>query len=469
MDIWQVLMTPFSWLLKQFCLVFNSYGIALILFSIIVKLVLAPFQFKGKKSMIKMNILSAQQKEIQTRYANDPNRQNQEIQKLYAENGVSPMGGCLWSLLPMFILFPLYAIVRRPMKYMMGLTEAATAAVAGALNWTSVRGSEFVAGAGTNELILSSMFTEGNLATAKAAAESDSLFLINFNFLNLDLSQIPTWKFWENGITWSSVGLFLLVILSAVAAVVSMIIMTKTNAMNQQQEQTAKGQNRTMLILQPVLSLWIGFSMPAGMCIYWICNSILTTVQELIFGRMLKKDYEAAQRAIAEQAAKAKAAEKERRRAQAEKKAAALAEKGSKKKANQPKKKEDDGPALDKSASRVGMRQYARGRAYDPNRYTVTPYHDPSRPTKEAPEESAELTEEEKALLSEDEKGATLLEKAETAAPERPEEPAGETPEEEPVGEVPEEEPAKQPKEPDAPVFETPTYDKPNFDDETKE
>ena len=64
MDIWQILMTPFSWLLKQFCLIFDSYGIALILFTIVVKLILFPFSLKSKKSMIQMNILSARQREI---------------------------------------------------------------------------------------------------------------------------------------------------------------------------------------------------------------------------------------------------------------------------------------------------------------------------------------------------------------------------------------------------------------------
>lgn len=457
MDIWQILMTPFSWLLKQLCIVFNSYAIALILFTIVVKLVLAPFQFKGKKSMIKMNILSAQQKEIQARYQNDPNRQNQELQKLYAENGVSPMGGCLWSMLPVFILFPLYAIVRRPMKYMMWLTEAACTAVAGALGW-----ADFTP-LGTNELVLASMFNPGNLEAAKTAANSDNLFLINFNFLGLNLSQTPQIKFWENGVSLQSFGLFLLPVISAALALISMVVMTKTNAMNQQQQEAAASQNKMMYIMQPVLSLWIGFTLPAGMCIYWIANSVLTMVQEQIFGKMLKKDYEEAQRAMAEQAAKSKAAEKERRRASAEKKAAALAEKKSgKKKSGQPKKTED-GPALDKSASRVGMRQYARGRAYDPNRYPVTPYHDPSRPAREEPE-AAELTEEEKAILAEDAQGAALLAQAETAA----QEPAGETAQESAPAEASAEEPEKDPKE-ERTGFETPIYDKPNFDDETKE
>ena len=195
-----------------------------------------------------------------------------------------------------------------------------------------------------------------------------------------------------------------------------------------------------------VMSLWIGFTLPAGMCIYWIANSITTMVQEFVMGRMLKKDYEEAQRQMAEQAAKAKAAEKERRRLAAEKKAAALAEKKSGRKKPAAKKEEPEGPVIDRDASRVGMRQYARGRAYDPDRYPVTPYRDPNGPPKSAaPEEPAELTQEEKEILSQDAAGKALLEKAEA-----PEAPAAEAPEEDAVLEE-----AR---------FDTPTYDKPDYD-----
>lgn len=441
MDVWQILMTPFSWLLKQFCLLFNSYGVALILFTVIIKLVLAPFQLKSKKSMIQMNLLSAQQKEIQQKYANNPQKQNEEMQKLYMDNGVNPMGGCLWSLLPMFILFPLYAIIRRPMKYMMWLTEPAVSAVATALGVENFNPA-------ASELLLASELNAGNLATAQAAAGSDSLFVINFNFFGLDLSQIPSWKFWEGGITWSSVGLFIMVILSAVMAVVSMMVMTKTNQMNQGQQQTNASQNMMMYVMQPLMSLWIGFTLPAGLCIYWIANSVLGMVQETIMGRMLKKDYEEAQRIMAEQAAKAKEAEKERRRLAAEKKAAALAEKkAGKKKSSAPKMEEPAGPVIDKSASRVGMRQYARGRAYDPDRYPVTPYRDRNEVKKE--EEPAGLTDEEKEILSQDAAGQSLLEQAEASEAHENAAPA---------------ESAS-----DAPIYDKPDYDRPDYDHETKE
>lgn len=397
MDIWQILMTPFSWLLKLFCQVFNSYGIALFLFTIVVKIVLFPLNLKGKKSMIKTTVLNGQLQEIQKRCGNDRERYNQEVQKFYAENNANPMGGCGWSFLPIVFLYPLYAIIRRPLKYMMWLTEDAVKAVANALNWTSVQGSEFVIG-GYNELMLGSMMNAGNLEAAKSAAAATgvsaaSMFVINFNFFGIDLSQVPQLKFWEGGVTWGSVGLFLLPLISAGLSLLSMIVSQKTNQMNKDQQMKM---NFSMLLMGPLISLWIGFAMPAGLCVYWIANSLLMMVQEVICGKMLRKDYEAAQREMEEQQQKAKEAEKERRRKSAEKKAAAIAAgKGNKKVQPQSKHK-----GVDLSASREGLRAYARGRAYDPNRCPVTPYHDPNGPAKSVEEEPQELTEEEKEILT---------------------------------------------------------------------
>lgn len=421
MDIWQILMTPFSLLLKLFCQVFDSYGIALILFTIVVKIILFPLQLKSKKSMIKMNVVNAQIQEIQKRCGSDKERYNQELQKFYAENNASPLGGCGWSLIPMLILWPLYAIIRRPLKYMMNLTEAATTAVGKALGWADF------APVGYNELTLGSMMSASNLAAAKDAAaaagvSAAGMFVINFDFFGIDLSLIPQLKFWEGGLSWGAVGLFLLPVISAAISLASMFVTQKTNQMNKDQE--APKMNLSLLLLGPGMSLFIGFGMPAGMCVYWIANSLLIMVQEVICGAMLRKDYEAAQKEMAEQAAKAKEAEKERRRIAAEKKAAAIAAGKDPKKAHQKKAKE---PGVDLTASREGLRAYARGRAYDPNRYPVTPYYDPSGPAKPAQEELEEPAPEK----AEDEvKIVSLGEKVSIeAAPS-----AGRSPEEKPAG-----------------------------------
>lgn len=386
MDIWQILMTPFSWLLKLFCQVFDSYGIALFLFTVVVKIILFPLNLKGKKSTIKMNVMNGQLQEIQKRCGNDKERYNQEVQRFYAENNVNPMGGCGWQLIPIAVLYPLYAIIRRPLKYMMWLTEDAVREVAKAVGWAAKQGSEFTA-SGYNELMLASMMNSGNLEAAKSAVTATgiaatSMFVVNFDFFGIDLSLIPKLDFWADGISWDSVGLFLLPIVSALLSLVTMFVTQKTNQMNRDQQ--APKMNWSMMLLSPVLSLWIGFTMPAGLCIYWIANSLLGMVQEVICGGLLRKDYEAAQKEMAEQAAKAKEAEKERRRIAAEKKAAAIAAGKDPRKQQKNKNKEK---GVDLSASREGLRAYARGRAYDPSRYPVTPYHDPDGPAKDEPED----------------------------------------------------------------------------------
>lgn len=383
MDIWQILMMPFSWLLKTMCIVFNSYGIALIVFTLVVKIILFPLSLKGKKSMIKMNLLNGQMKEIQQRCGNDRERYNQEVQKLYQENNVSPLGGCGWSLIPLAILMPLYAIIRRPLKYLMGLTDAGTTAVANALGMEG-----FIAGSGFGELTLAAQMNAGNLATAKEAVtaaglSAGSMFVINFNFLGLDLARIPSLNFWQGGFSWDTFGLFLLPIISACLSLLSMFVSQRTNQMNANQQ--TNGSMRSMMIISPLISLWIGFTLPAGLCVYWIANSLFMIVQEIICGKMLKKDYEAAQREMEAAALRAKEAEKERRRQAAQRKAEALA--ANKGKKHQSKEKKNKG--VDVTASREGMRTYARGRSYDPNRYPVTPYVDPN-PVRHTVEEDVE-------------------------------------------------------------------------------
>ena len=421
MDIWQILMTPFSLLLKLFCQVFNSYGIALFLFTVVIKIILFPLNLKGKKSMIKMSVVNEQIKEIQKRCGNDKERYNQEVQKFYTENNVNPMGGCGWSMIPLFILWPLYAIIRRPLKYMMSLTEQATVAVADAVGMTG-----FTVG-GSNELLLGAMLNADNLGTAKAAAtaagaSAAGMFVINFDFFGIDLSKVPQLKFWEGGITWGSLGLFLLPVISAALSVVTMLVTQRTNQMNKDKEPPKM--NMSLILMGPVMSLWIGFALPAGMCIYWIANSALGMVQEFICGRMLRKDYEAAQKEMEEQAAKAKEAEKERRRVAAEKKAAAIAAGKDPKKAHQKNKNKEKG--VDVSASREGLRAYARGRAYEHNRYPITPYYDPNGPAKPVEEEPKELTEEEKEILAES--NPELAARAEKAEKARAEQAAAEPP-----------------------------------------
>lgn len=375
MDIWYYLMMPFTAILKLFYSIFNSYGIAIILFSLAIKVILFPLSLKGKKSMIQMNMLSGEQMKLQKQYANNQQKYQEEVQKLYAREGVSMGGGCLWSMLPLLILFPVFAVVRRPMKYWLGLGDSAIAAITEAVKGTGVTLSQ-----GYPEIDMVSRFYNdpGLLSTARAAAPEANVYGIDLNFLGIDLSGTVNWRFWEGGITWAALGLVLIVILCAVTSLLSSQIMMKTNQMNNQNQQAA-AQNKMMMWLNPIMMLWFGTIMPGAMGVYIISNSVFTTVQEIICGKMLKKDYEQAAERARLREIEAKEEEKRLRREKAERKAREAEEAKKNKGKKQPAAIEDKMTPEQRDAAREGMRQYARGRAYDPGRYGgVTPYTDPS-------------------------------------------------------------------------------------------
>ncbi len=402
-----LILMPFSWLITTFCHLFaNNYGMALILFAIVVKVILFPFSLKGKRSMVRMSAVQGKAQRIQKQYANNRQKQQEELQKLYAKENVNPMSGCLWSFLPLLLLLPLYSIIRQPLTYMMDMTADAVQAVA-----QCFPAFDLAANPGYGELHLAALITPENLETVRAgmadaaktlfAGQNDvitsvvgqagNLYAIDFNFLGLDLSQQPTFRIWEN---WSLLGVNLLPVLSAAMSVVMSIVTQKTNRMSNPGAAEQKSNFFMLYVFSPLMSLWIGYIMPAGLCIYWIVNSLLSMLQEFLAGKLLKKDYEEAAENARKQALLDKEEEKRRKAALSAERAKRAAEKKQKGK----KKDKDKAPAgVDVSASRVGIRAYARGRAYDPDRFGgVTPYRDPDHPVDEEAIEKVRAQREEK-------------------------------------------------------------------------
>ena len=373
-----IILTPFAWLLMLFYDFSQNYGIALILFALVIKLVLFPFNLKGKKSMIQMNLLSSKMQQLQKQYGKDRERYNLEIQKLYEKEKVNPMSGCLWSFIPIIFLMVLYGIIREPLTYLMNVPADMINTVA------EVTG---VANSGTYPQIamLKAIADPAVLEQVKAALgdAGAGLFSMNVEFLGINLANIPQLNFWsaEGGLVWGNIGLFLLPLVSVGTSLLSMYVSMKTNQMNrggEQNDQMAKT-NRTMMIFMPIMSLWIGFTVPAGLSIYWIAQYIFSIFQELICGRLLKKDYERARAEAAERERQEKEDEKRRKEEARLERQRRLEEEKKNRGKKKPKKTEPTEPGINKDDSRIGIRAYARGRAYDPNRFGgVQPYRDPS-------------------------------------------------------------------------------------------
>lgn len=373
-----IILTPFAWLLMFFYNLFQSYGLALVLFALVIKLVLFPFNLKGKKSMIQMNLLSSKMQQLQKQYGKDRERYNMELQKLYEKEKVNPMSGCLWSFIPIIFLMVLYGIIREPLVYLMNVPSDMIDTVA------QVTG---VANSGTYpQIAMLQALTDSSVLEQVKAALGDAgsgLFSMNVNFFGISLAQIPRLDFWNSdaGLSWQSVGLFLLPLVSVSTSLLSMIVSMRTNQMNRggaQNDQMAKT-NRTMMITMPLLSLWIGFTVPAGLSVYWIAQYIFTIFQELICGKLLKKDYEAARAAAAKREQEEKEEEKRRKEEARLERQRRLEEEKKNRGKKKVKKLESAEPGINKDDSRIGIRAYARGRAYDPNRFGgVQPYQDPS-------------------------------------------------------------------------------------------
>ena len=109
---------PIGYLLALIYKLVGNYGISLIILTVIVKLALYPLYAKQIRSTADMSDMSEKAKEIQNRYANDKEKMNEEMQKLYAETGFNPMSGCLPMLIQFPIIMGLFALLRNPMKYM---------------------------------------------------------------------------------------------------------------------------------------------------------------------------------------------------------------------------------------------------------------------------------------------------------------------------------------------------------------
>ena len=407
-DIVQV---PFGWLLAQLYRFTASYGLALILFAFLVKLILLPATAKGKKSSMKMSRLSPRLKEIQTKYADDQQRQSDEIRALYKEEGVSMGGGCLWSFLPILILIPLYTVVRQPIVYMLGETLEVAETIIQTLKDAGVSA---LSGKGFYDQMIAAPLIPQYAEQIKAALPNISestLQGIDFNFLGINLGAIPQWKFWAWEITaeqnlWYFIGGALMPLLSAGGQLVSMLLSQKmnnslvTNENGIQDKETAKEsqsnqQMKMMMWISPIMSLWIGFSMPAALSLYWFAQGVVTTVSDIYLTQKYRKIYDAEDAERLKRHLEQEAVEAEKERIRAERRAAnpdGITANTSKKKLQQAKQREEEAAkaaAAKEYAAKKGIveekadkaekaplsgiadRPNCKGRAYDPNRYNT--------------------------------------------------------------------------------------------------
>ena len=404
-NIADIVQVPFGWLMAFLYNLTSNYGWALILFAFIVKLILLPATAKGKQSTMKMSRLSPRLKELQTKYADDPQKQNEAMRALYKEEGVSMGGGCLWSLVPLLILIPLYTVVRQPITYM--LKESAEVANKIAEVIKTAQPDQFTGGEFYYQMIAAPKIPEflEQIKAAGIAIREETALGVNFDFLGINLAEIPQFNIFSSAWAWdwAHIGGFLMPVLSAGSALVSMLLSTKmnnslvTDERGLEDKETAQNsqanqQGKMMMWVSPIMSLWIGFSMPAALSLYWLAQGVVSTLSDVYLTKKYRKIYDAEDAVRLQKAMEAEAIEAEKERVRAERRAAnpeGITANTSKKKMQQNKQREQEAAkaaaareyAAKKGAvvveaapektvlSGIPSRPNCKGRAYDPNRY----------------------------------------------------------------------------------------------------
>lgn len=342
----------------------SDYALTVLLFALVVKLILLPMSAKQKKTMMKTSRLAPQLKALEIRCGDDKAKYQQEAAALYKEEGVSMTGGCLWSLIPMFILIPLYYVIREPLTYVLRLD--------------------------TVDILAMKAGVENADAYWQLAVAHDQ-GLMNLTMFGIDLFKNPSFKIW-NAQTWSDVGLFLIPLVSGGVNLLSMVVSQKLNntvatdnngEADKDAAALANQSNKTMMFMMPLMSVFFGFIMPAGMSIYWIAQGVFGVAQDYILTKHYRKVYDAEDAIKREKAAQRAKEEAEKERIRAQRRAEnpnGITANTSKKKLEQQQRAEKEAAAKQFAAKNAPAeasapmsgdpeRPFSRGRAYQPDRY----------------------------------------------------------------------------------------------------
>lgn len=276
----------FDYVLNLLYNLLNNYGLAIILFTILIKIILLPISIKQQRTMKKSAKLQEQMKSIQFKYKNDPEKMNQEIMSLYKSENMSPMSGCLSSIIQLILLLSIFYLVKSPLTYMRKIpTENLN-------NYVKQMQDE-----GKN---VNNVYPEIDIIREKGPENEE--VRLNMEFLGLDLSEIPQQSM-------SDYRVYIIPGLYIISTFISMRLTTsmqakakkkkdvieldadgKPKADDSNEVDVAMQTNKMMSWMMPIMSISIAFIAPLGLALYWLINNILMIIERLVLDRILKEE-----------------------------------------------------------------------------------------------------------------------------------------------------------------------------------
>ena len=276
----------FGYILNFIYELVQNYGLAIIIFSVLLKLVLLPLSIKQQKTMKKTAKIQAKVKELQEKYKNDQVKMNQEMMELYKKENMNPFSGCLSSIIQIILLLAIFGLVRSPLTYMKKVNTDII--------------NNYKTEMQQNEKTISGNYPE--ISILKYVNENkgieDSLY-VNMDFFGLDLSNIPQ----EN---LDNPTVYIIPALYVITSIVSMKITTKITQKENEKEEIIEinkneevnsqdmttQMNKSMSWFMPIMSVSIAIIAPLGLALYWLVNNILMIVERLVFNKVIKSEEE---------------------------------------------------------------------------------------------------------------------------------------------------------------------------------
>ncbi|MDD5603768.1 MAG: YidC/Oxa1 family membrane protein insertase [Eubacteriales bacterium] len=292
---------------------FRYYGLAIIIFTLLIKVLLLPLSVKQYRSTSKMQQVQPQIQDLQRRYKNDKEKMNQELMKLYKENNVNPAGGCLPMFVQLPILISLYRVIQSPLQYMF----KKTAEVVGII-YDKIPDDAIEKVANLKDISIINYFTAHSDKLAEVAEYIQPKEILDLNFLGVfNLGMIPKINYqilvgeemknfiFFSGPLWDKyLPLVFIPILAAVTTFISLKYTTPAKkaaakdtkaltAKDDKAAQSMQGMQGSMTYMMPLVTAFFAFSVPAGLGLYWIISNLVQMLQQMYMNRFIIKKKEA--------------------------------------------------------------------------------------------------------------------------------------------------------------------------------
>ena len=278
----------------------QNYGFAIIIFTILIKLILMPLAIKSQKAMRKQQKLQPFMADLNKKYANDKEKLQMETMKLYKENNISMTGGCLPLLIQFPILIGLYRVIQKPLTYLLGVDFAVTDAITKATEIVAKMKTQYPAIIGKladtpiEQIVKNSQIQLSTWSGIVNGATDP--WVVNFGFLGLDLSVIPSvsLSYILSG-QFANLDRVLLILIPIIAMLTTWLSMRQSQKMTQMPDNQVAADNpaasmgKSMNIMMPIMTGFFSFTLPSGLGLYWIVSNLMQMFQQYIIDLYFKK------------------------------------------------------------------------------------------------------------------------------------------------------------------------------------